>query len=404
MNMSVEEALRLVVRHAGLQEVTESDLFGCEGLVLAEDVSSDVDSPPFDKAMMDGYAVRDEDLASGTAELKVIGELSAGSVPDRVVQAGTAYRIMTGAPLPKGADAVVMFERSQSIEGDRVLLDDSGYRPGQNVLSRGRELEAGQTVLRPGHVLRPAEIGLLAIVGHPRPKVYRRPRVAILSTGDEVVAPDSEPGPGQIRNSNDATMRNLAERAGAEVTSLGMARDEVDALSAKVAEGLEFDVLLTNGGVSAGTKDLVPSVFESLGVERVFHKVDFKPGKPLWFGKHAGGIVFGLPGNPVSVLVCFELFVRTALRARRGHPDSLPAPVTARLTREFAYPTRRVTYHPARLLFGNEGIEVDPVPWFGSPDLRALSEANALMVCPVTDAPHSAGAPMSVLPLYRDDV
>lgn len=303
--------------------------------------------------------------------------------------------------MPPGADAVVMVERSR-IEDDLVLLEDDQFQTGQNVMPQGLEIRLGETVLELGTLLGPPEIGLLATVGKALPKVYQRPRIAILSTGDELVPPGEKLGPGQIRNSNESTIAALAARAGAEVSCLGIARDNEDDLSAKVAAGLSHDLLLLSGGVSAGKRDLVPSVLASHGVETVFHKVELKPGKPVWFGKHPGGLVFGLPGNPVSVLVCFELFVRTALRARQGRGDPLPPEIDAKLKVDFPYKTKRHTYHPARVTLGADGYEVEPVTWLGSPDLRALVQANALLICPIGSAGHEKGAIMKVLPLPRE--
>ena len=306
---------------------------------------------------------------------------------------------MTGAPLPPGAEAVVMVERSRAAGSGKILLEDPDFSPYQNVMQRGREMQQGETVLSPGHIIGPPEIGLLATVGRTHPKVYRRPRIAVLSTGDEIVPPSHKPGPGQIRNSNESTIMALAQRADCEVGRLGIARDDAEDLSSRVINGLSFDVLVLSGGVSAGKRDLVPGVLARHGVEMVFHGVNLKPGKPVWFGKHADGLVFGLPGNPVSVLVCFELFVRTAVRARQGHPNPLPAEWPAVLKRDFHYPTKRLTYHPAKLSIGQSGFEVEPVDWYGSPDLRALTAADALIICPETSQTHRAGITMKVMRL-----
>ena len=349
MTLSVDEALQLVAAHAGRQPTQQVPLDEAAGLVLAEPVVADIDSPPFDKSLRDGFAVRAADMKHGRARLRVIGELMAGNVSDRMVVEGTALQIMTGAPMPAGADSVVMVEQSQPLSDGTVELADACFRAEQHVMRRGRELHKGQTVLEPGHLLGPAEIGLLASVGHIRPKVYRRPHVAVLPTGDEIVDASQLPGPGQIRNSNEWMMWALATRTGATVTRLGIGPDDPQALSALLATGLRFDCLLISGGLSMGKLDLVPRVLKELGVEQVFHRTALKPGHPVWFGKHATGIVVGLPGNPGSVLVCFELFVRTALRARQGREDVLPREISARLTHGFSYPTQRLTYHPARL-------------------------------------------------------
>lgn len=399
--LSVDEALQKVVQSAGRQPVVRAPLDQATGLVLAEAVVSDLDSPPFTKSLMDGFAVRSVDLAGGEAQLRILGEVTAGKAADRPVEAGSAYQIMTGAPLPPGADSVVMIERAE-IHDNTVTLRDPSFRPGQNVMRQGRELQRGQVVLEPGVLLGSPEIGLLATVGCTRPNVYQRPKIALLSTGDEIVPPDRLPNSNQIRNSNGSTLWSLATCCGCEVVDLGIVQDDPNEIRRRVSQGLQCDLLLLTGGVSAGTRDYVPQVLAEAGVRQVFHQVALKPGKPVWFGVHDGGLVFGLPGNPVSVLVCFELFVRTALRARQNFSSPLPAWVQAKLAEDFAYPTRRETFHPAKLSLRADGLWVSPTAWFGSPDLRALTEANALLRCPATDLPrHAAGAAMTLLPLTR---
>ncbi|MCI0457862.1 MAG: molybdopterin molybdotransferase MoeA, partial [Gemmataceae bacterium] len=353
------------------------------GLVLAEDVVSDLDMPPFDKALMDGYAVRSADLVEGK-ELGVIEEVTAGSTPKLPVGAGQATRIMTGAPMPAGSDAVVPREWTATLATNRVRIDRP-VRAGQNVMPLGREMRRGETVLTAGSVLRPQEFGILATVGRTAVQAYPAPRVAVLSTGDEVVEADQVPGPGQIRNGNGPMLLAQARRAGAVPSYLGIARDSVESLRPRIAEGLRADVLILSGGVSAGKLDLVPGVLAELGVQAHFHKVAMKPGKPVFFGTQDATLVFGLPGNPVSALVCFELFVRPALRRLSGHEDAGPRMVEAQLAEDFAYRTDRPTYYPARLESGRRGWLIRPVPWFGSPDLRALSAANAFVVLPVGD-------------------
>jgi molybdopterin molybdotransferase len=399
MNRTVTEALQLVVAHSGRQPTTQIDLAEALGLVLASPVVADVDSPPFAKSLVDGYAVRNVDLASGRAELLAVGTLAAGTVADRPLVPGTTYRIMTGAPMPQGADAVVMLERSRVEPTGCVIFDDPQFRANQNVMSQAREFARGMTVLDAGHCLGPAEIGLLAAVGVIRPTVYARPRLAIISTGNELIPPDRAPGSGQIRNSNASTLTALALAAGATVDDLGIVIDDESEIARTVARGLEYDVLVLTGGVSMGDHDLVPGVLRRQGVEQIFHKVDLKPGKPVWFGRHSRGLVFGLPGNPVSVLVCFELFVRTALRTRQGRADPLPTELPARLRTAFNISTARTCYHPARYYGDGSTLEVEPVEWAGSPDLRSVTKANCLLIAPTGGGPFPAGSVMRVLPL-----
>jgi molybdopterin molybdotransferase len=280
---------------------------------------------------------------------------------------------------------------------------------GANVLHRGESMRSGDRIFPAGHTLRPQDLGVLAELGVANVNVRRRPRVAVLATGDELVPPDAAPGPGQIRNSNETLLAALVVAAGCEAVPLGIARDDREHLRSKIDEGLDCDVLLLSGGVSAGVLDLVPQVLKEAGVEQVFHKVNIKPGKPVWFGVgERGGVspprksedggrksedgdrrsdigarclVFGLPGNPVSTLVCFELFARTALRKMLelapAEPQSFPAVLTAPAENRGDRPT----YHPARVALGSDGrLLVTPIRWAGSGDLRATAEANGVAV------------------------
>jgi molybdopterin molybdotransferase len=396
--LSVPEAQKIVLEHARPLPPESAALApALLGLVLAEDVASDLDMPPHDKAMMDGYAVRAADLPDGRATLAVTEEITAGRTPQAPVGPGQAARIMTGAPVPAGADAVVMIERTRLLDGGRVGIDDRPPRPGQNVMPRGREMRRGETVLAAGSVLRPQEIGLLASVGRAAVKVHPAPPVAVLSTGDEVVEAPEIPGPGQIRNSNGPMLLAQVARAGGVPRYLGIARDRPDSLRPLVAEGLRAPVLILSGGVSAGVADLVPGVLQELGVTSHFHKVEMKPGKPVLFGTRGDTLVFGLPGNPVSALVCFELFLRPALRRLQGHAEPGPRMVTAALAEDYAYRTDRPTYHPAVLETGDQGWRVRVVPWYGSPDLRGLGRANAFVLLPAGDHRHRAGQVFPVL-------
>jgi molybdopterin molybdotransferase len=401
--ISVAEAQALVLEHAQpLPPETVPLDAAALGLVLAEDVASDLDMPPYDKALMDGYAVRAADLPDGRSTLTVLEEVTAGRMPSRSVGPGQATRIMTGAPLPAGADAVVMIERTERLDGQRVQINDRPPQPGQNILRRAAEMHTGETVLSAGAVLRPQEFGLLGTVGRTAVQAFPRPRVAVLTTGDEVVEPPQTPEPGQIRNSHGQMLVGQVARAGAVPQYLGIARDRPESLRPLVSEGLRAPVLILSGGVSAGVADLVPAVLEEIGVTAHFHKVAMKPGKPVFFGTRtaqppAAALVFGLPGNPVSAFVCFELFVRPALRRLMGHADPGPRVVQAVLAEDFAYRTDRLTYHPARLESRDGQWQVRPVPWFGSPDLRGLTRANAFAVFPAGDHRHRAGQRVDVL-------
>ncbi len=373
--------------------------------VLGADVLSDLDMPPYHKSMMDGYAVRCADLSTGKGRLQIVEEITAGQTPKKTLEKGQASRIMTGAPIPAGCDAVVVVERT-TLDGESwVRIADRPPKLGQNILPQGAEMRSGDVVLKAGTILRPKEFGILATVGKTTVPIHPSPRVAILSTGDELVEPKERPDGAQIRNSNGAMLVALVSGAGGQPRYLGIGRDEAARLKPLVCDGLKSHVLLLSGGVSAGKLDLVPGVLREAGVAAHFHKVEMKPGKPIFFGtaiRLGGGtptLVFGLPGNPVSVLVCFELFVRPVLQRLRGCVDAGPHFISAILSADFSYRTDRPTYHPARLEASSTGWKVRPVPWIGSADLRALTEANALMLVPAGDLRHRAGRTFEVLSL-----
>jgi molybdopterin molybdotransferase len=397
--LTVDEALELVAKNVaplGSRRVTLKD---AAGLVLAEDITSEVNSPPYDKSLMDGYAVRSGDRE---AERQILEEIAAGAVPRFPVTPGTASRIMTGAPIPEGADAVVQLENTQLVSEALVRLNQVDPAPGQNVLRLGAALRAGDAVLGKGALLRPIEIAILAEIGRGVVAAIPRPRLAVLPTGNELVPIAEKPATGQIRNSNGPLLTSAADRAGGEAIELGIARDSHEELRSWIEQGLAADVLVLSGGVSAGKFDLVPSVLGELGVEQVFHKVSLKPGKPLWFGIKEDGdrrvLVFGLPGNPVSSFVCFELFVRPAIAAMAGRGFEGPPSVQARLSHPFDHAGGRAAYLPAQLsLSGSEdlkatatihrfdgsaearaGLLVEILPWHGSADLVTLARANGL--------------------------
>ena len=327
--------------------------------------------------------------------LAVLEEVTAGTVPTCGVTPGTATRIMTGAPLPAGATAVVMVEKTSLLgnKPDHVQLNESP-RSGQNIVRQGTSLRSDETVLTAGQQLSPARIGLLAEVGRSEVRVAPLPTLAVLTTGNEIVPVGSVPKAGQIRNSNGPMLEALAKQLGIEVISLGAARDEEIDLRSLISRGLQADVLVISGGVSAGVLDLVPGVLTKLGVRQVFHKVNLKPGKPVWFGvfPREGGrqtLVFGLPGNPVSSFVCFELFVRHALSQL-----SAAAPLIsqkARLTQEYAHRGERPTFWPATLEDAGDQREVKLLASKGSGDLKTLADADCLAFFPGPDRKYAVG-------------
>ena len=394
--LDVTVAREIVLRLAkSLTAETSALLPDVLGRVLAVDVVSDLDSPPFDKALMDGYAVRAEDLANGPVELHVIEEVQAGAMPSKAVGAGEATAVYTGAPLPFGIDAVVMKERCEVLPDGRVRANDPQLRPGKSVLLRGAEMRAGEVVLPAGTVITPVALGLLAAVGQTTASLFPRPMLSVLATGDELVEADQRPSGGQIRNSNGPLLMAQAARAGCQSHYLGIGRDDEASLTALITEGLtNSNILVLAGGVSAGKFDLVPAVLRKLGVEVHFHHVRMKPGKPLLFGTKGDVLVFGLPGNPVSAFVGFELFVRPAIQKLAGHQHPGPNVERLPLSQPLATSGDRPTYHPARIEIGNV---VRPLPWLGSADLRALLLADALIVIPAGNFSVPAGTIVEVI-------
>ncbi len=365
--LSVDEALGLILAAAGPLPAREVPLPEALGSVLAEEVVSDLDMPPFDKALMDGYAVR----AGDAGPFEVIEEIPAGRMPASELRPGTCAKIMTGAPLPRGADAVQQVEKTR-VEGGRVVFAEP-VKAGQNMAPRGQEIREGQIVLRRGQKLRPAELGILAAVGRLAVRVVTRPRVALITTGDELVPVGERPGPGRIRNSNSSSLGAQVRELGLECDDLGIVRDEPGLLRAAIREGLRRDVLLLSGGVSAGDWDFVVPALEAEGVRITLHKVAIKPGKPFCFAPR----VFGLPGNPVSSFVIFEVFVRPYLGGLCG-ADLSRRRVWARLEGALKKVSDRVQFQPARL----RADAVELLPWKGSADLFALAEANAFVIVP----------------------
>jgi molybdopterin molybdotransferase len=404
--LSVEEALALILKEMEIPPPRDVPIGEALGLPLDENITSDIDSPPHDKSIVDGYAIVAASVAGPQTELAVIEEVTAGQVPTRRVEAGTATKIMTGAPLPDGADAVVMVEKTVAADAGpqpRVRILESPLKPGQNIVRRGTSMRRGDEVLAADmhRRLRPIEIGLMAEVGRSSVQVLQ-PQAAILATGNEIVPAHEIPGPGQIRNSNGPMLGALARVAGAAAVDLGIARDEAADLKSKIEEGLKSDLLILSGGVSAGVLDLVPQALADCGVREIFHKVNVKPGKPLWFGVKDHGdrrtLVFGLPGNPVSTLVCFELFVRPAILKLAGHKECVQQPIQAALTKDHAQRGQRATYWPSRLAESADGTrQVTPLAWQGSGDLRTLADANALAIFPPGDRHYESGSSVAVL-------
>jgi len=394
--LTVAAALQLIESRATALAPQAVPLSEAVGLLLAEDVASDIDSPPHDKAMMDGYAVRSED---DDPLRRVVEEVFAGDVPTANVGPGEATRIMTGAPLPTGADAVTPVEQTERVGDDQVRLLAPQIQAGKHVMPRGQAMRAGDVVLGRGTMIRPAEVALLAEVGCDPAPVTPRPRVAILPTGNELAPASQQPGPGQIRNSNGPMLAAAVAEAGATPCDAGVAMDDAASLRQAILAARDAQVLLLSGGVSAGDRDLAPGILAELGVEKVLHKVAVKPGKPVWFGvwppeqsMGAATYVFGLPGNPVSSFVCFELFVRPLLGQLAGRGFEGLAQRPAVLGADLDHRGGRETYLPAHCEPGPDGgLSVQPVRWRGSADLAGLARANCLLKLPAEPISLAAG-------------
>lgn len=366
------------------------------GRVLAEDVYADRDYPPFPRSARDGFAVRSADVAEPPARLRVLGETRAGEPSVFEVGDGEAVEIMTGAPCPSGADCVVMVEYSRR-EGDHVILEQS-LPPGRNIVPQGSEAPNGSLVLAAGARLDYPQTALLASVGRNRIQVWRKPRVAILSTGDEVVNIDRTPESFQIRNSNAWSLAAQVERRGGEAVVLPVAPDRLEETRDLIRLGLESDMLLLSGGVSMGKHDLVEQALAELGVDIHITKVLIQPGKPLVFGMAGDRPVFGLPGNPISTMVTFELFARMALERLAGAAAS-PLPfVEARLTQDFRHKPVLTRFLPARLTGDYAEARIEPIQWQGSGDLASIAKSNCFLVAPADRESWQAGDRIAVLP------
>lgn len=403
--ITIEHAIRLVDRQILCQDVEILPTIKALGMVLAQDIASDIDSPPYDKAMMDGYAIRAEDLTGAEATwLHVVEQVTAGMTPTKTLAAGEATRITTGAPIPDGATAVVIRERTEETRDrpDQVAVKQEAIAPGKNILRQGTSMREGRVVIKAGTILRPTDIGILAEVGQTHVPVFTRPRVAVLSTGDEIVEASMRPAAGQIRNSNGPMLEAMAKAVGAKVTNLGIARDNKEDLTAKILEGLTFDVLLLSGGVSAGMLDLVPSVLAEHGVSEIFHKINMKPGKPLWFGVQEAAVrtlVFGLPGNPVSSLVGFHVFARRVIERMQGRSTETLEFRQVPLAEPMEHHGDRPVFFPSRHEHQGGGSIVRTLDWKGSADLATLAHANAFVLFQPREATYEAGELVPVIEL-----
>ena len=379
----VSEAIRIIQEQTRPLAVETVALAEALGRVLAEDVVADSDLPPFDRAQMDGYAVRAADLKSVPARLRIVGESAAGRGWHHSMQAGEAVRIMTGAPVPVGADSVQKVEVTRELDGDTVEIAEA-TRPGQFIVARASEIRAGEHVLSAGCEINAAMMAALASFGYAQVKVGQRPRVAVLATGTELVAVNEQPGSDQIRDSNSYSLGAYAALAGAEVERLPLAGDDPVMLKREIERAASHaDALILSGGVSMGVYDFTKAALRALDAEIFFERVSLRPGKPTVFARLGRTLVFGLPGNPVSVSVTFNLFARTALRAMQGSREAAMREAWAVLARNVKGSIERASYLPARLYTDEAGqLLADPLKWGGSSDFVAFARATALIIVP----------------------
>jgi molybdopterin molybdotransferase len=410
--LSVEQALERILATVHVLESEQVPLLEAAGRVLAEEIAADRDIPPLTNSAMDGYAVRGADLTQPPTRLRVVGEVAAGYVPEATVGPGQAMRIMTGAPIPAGADTVVRFEDTrpspgsgQGLNGDEVEILKPPH-PGANVRQAGEDIRAEEIVLEPGKVLRPQEIGMLAAVGRTEVTVVRRPRVAILATGDEIVPPDQAPGPGQIRDANSYIIAAQVQALGGIPLLLGVVRDQ----EALVREGMrkaldgQADFIITSGGVSVGDFDLVKQVLAAEG-EMHFWSLNVKPGRPLAFGvvgtpstgSGQGVPLLGLPGNPVAATISTELFARPALLKMQGFTEWAHPTVQARLSQPIARKDGRRHYLRVHLHETSAGYEATLTGDQGSGILKSLVQADGLAVIPEECDRLAAGTMVQVI-------
>jgi molybdopterin molybdotransferase len=413
--LSFEDARRAVedqAAHAAPSAEETIDLLHAAGRALAEPIAADRDIPPFPRSTRDGYAVRAADLSKLPARLRVIGEIKAGplQLPPNLNQ-GEAFSIMTGAPAPPGADAVVMVEYT-SQQGDSVEITKA-VAPGENIVPQGAEAKRGSLLLNRGTRLNEADIALAASVGKSCLQVFVRPRVAVLTTGDEIVEVNTAPGPTQIRNSNTYSLAAQIQQAGGEPVLLPIAPDEPRRLRQLIEEGLQSDLLIMTGGVSMGRYDLVEQVLTDLQAEFFFTGAKIQPGRPVVFGQvnswSSGRLVrsgasapqkyfFGLPGNPVSTMVTFELFARSMLEALAGMPAHQLTFLHARLKSEIRVKTGLTRFLPAILSGKYEASQAELIPWQGSGDIAARSRANCYIVIPPDREHILAGEWVAIMP------
>jgi molybdenum cofactor synthesis domain-containing protein len=400
--ISVAEAIQIVRQQTQALSTERVELAETLGRVLAEDVVADTDLPPFDRAQMDGYAVRAQDVKEAPVRLRIAGESAAGRGWHHQLDEGQAVRIMTGAPVPVGADSVQQVELTHELKDGTVVELLETVETGKSIVPRGSEIKTGEVVLSAGLRINAAMMAVLAAFGYAQVEVFRKPRVAVLATGTELVAVDQKPGQDQIRDSNNYSISAYAELAGATVQRMPVTGDETALLKRQISEAAKrCDLIVTSGGVSMGVYDVTKAALKELDAELFFERVALRPGKPTVFARLPNGtLVFGLPGNPVSVSVTFNLFARTALLAMQGSAEPALKRETAVLARSVKGTADRESYLPAQLTTNDDGeLVAFPLKWGGSSDFVAFALTTALLIVPVNVKAIEAGSLVNVLRL-----
>lgn len=381
-----DKALELIIENCSLMPETDLPVSETLGYVCAENLYAKLDMPPFDKSAMDGFAYK---WADGKSEYINDGIIPAGDPSDEPLEESHCIAIMTGAPLPNGADTVIPVELTKKRENKVVF--ERLPKKNSNVAFKAEDIKKDSMILKKGSMIKTQDIALIVASGYSKIKVYKLPDISILNTGSEIIEPGETLNYGQIYNSNGTMLSVMAQSIGIYPKYLGIADDDEKSLSEKMSEGLKYDIMLISGGVSMGEFDLVPKVLENLGVNKIFHKVAIKPGKPVFFGKTDKCLVFGLPGNPLSNYVGFELFVKTAVRKMTGETEVLPAYGEAELTGEFRHKGDRVNFYPAVVVNEHGKNNISPVLSNGSADISSLSKANCFLVGAIGKKEYIAG-------------
>lgn len=377
--ISVDEALRIVLKKGKKLLPIKVSLENAAGLCLAENIKSDLNMPPFNRSAMDGYAVIAKDIKP-PVDLDVIESIRAGYNPKKKVGRGQAAKIMTGSVVPKGADTVIKVEETKSLDNDRKVRILKETRKGANIARKGEDVRFGKIVLSKGTRIRAQEVGILAAVGANYVKVHSTPGIGIISTGDELVDITRKPKPWQIRNSNSHSLAAQARQIVTDVDILGKVNDNKSEIRKLIQKGLKKDILILSGGVSMGEYDLVGGVLLDLGVKIFFEKVALRPGKPTVFGMKGDKLIFALPGNPVSTFVTFELFVKPCIKKMMGFTSYGHPILQAELEKDIKIKKKRREYRPALLRQEDSRWKVSLVDWHGSGDLFSITKANCLLI------------------------